>query len=31
VVEPNGSDCIYQTAKADDGQLHFVTGELRNP
>ena len=28
VVEPNGADCIYQTAKADDGQLHFVTGDL---
>ena len=28
VVEPNGADCIYQTAKADDDQLHFVTDDL---
>lgn len=28
VVEPNKADCIYQTAKAKDGGLHFVQGEL---
>ncbi|QAT48685.1 diaminopropionate ammonia-lyase [Caproiciproducens sp. NJN-50] len=28
VVEPNKADCIYQTAKADDGTLHFVKGEM---
>lgn len=28
IVEPNKADCIYQTAKANDGQLHFVTGDM---
>jgi diaminopropionate ammonia-lyase len=28
IVEPEKADCIYQPAKADDGQLHFVTGEM---
>lgn len=28
VVEPNQADCIYRTAKADDGTLHFVKGEM---
>lgn len=28
VVEPNQADCMYQTAKADDGRLHFVTGDM---
>lgn len=28
VVEPNEVDCLYQTAKANDGELHFVTGNL---
>ena len=28
VVEPNDADCLYRTAKADDGKLHFVTGEM---
>lgn len=28
VVEPNKADCIYRTAKANDGKLHFVTGDL---
>ncbi len=28
IVEPNGADCLYRTALADDGQLHFVTGNL---
>lgn len=28
VVEPNKADCIFRTAKAADGRLHFVTGEM---
>ncbi|WP_066497779.1 diaminopropionate ammonia-lyase [Abyssisolibacter fermentans] len=28
IVEPNKADCIYRTAKADDGKLHFVTGDM---
>ena len=28
VVEPNKADCIYRTALADDGKLHFVTGPM---
>ena len=28
IVEPNKADCIYRTAKADDGALHFVKGEM---
>lgn len=28
IVEPNKADCIYRTAKADDGTLHFVKGEM---
>ena len=28
VVEPNKADCIYQTALADDGRVHAVTGDL---
>lgn len=28
IVEPNKSDCIFRTAEADDGELHFVTGQL---
>ena len=27
-VEPNKSDCLYRTAKANDGKLHFVTGDM---
>ncbi len=27
VVEPNSADCIFRTAKADDGTLHF-SGEM---
>ncbi len=30
VMEPDQADCIYRTAKADDGQLHFVTGEMNS-
>ncbi len=29
IVEPNEADCLYRTAKAADGQLHFVTGEMK--
>ena len=28
IVEPNKADCLYRTAKANDGQLHFVTGDM---
>lgn len=28
IVEPNKADCIYKTAAARDGQLHFVTGDM---
>ena len=28
IVEPNKADCLYRTAEADDGALHFVTGEM---
>ena len=28
VIEPNEADCIYQTAKANDGKRHFVTGQM---
>ena len=28
IVEPNKADCIFRTAEADDGQLHFVTGDM---
>lgn len=28
IVEPDKADCLFQTAKADDGRLHFVTGAL---
>ena len=28
VVEPNRADCIFKTAEADDGKLHFVTGDM---
>lgn len=28
VVEPNKADCIFRTAQANDGQLHFVTGDM---
>ena len=29
IVEPNNADCFYRTAKADDGNLHIVTGEMK--
>ena len=28
IVEQNKADCIYQTALADDGRVHTVTGDL---
>ena len=28
VVEPDKADCFYRTAKANDGHLHPVTGEM---
>lgn len=28
IVEPNKADCIYRTAKADDGEIHVVTGDM---
>ena len=28
IVEPNKADCIYRTAKANDGKLHAVTTEM---
>ena len=28
VAEPHKADCIYRTAKADDGEIKFVTGDM---
>ena len=28
IVEHNKADCIYKTAEAADGKLHFVTGDM---
>lgn len=28
VMEPDKADCVFQSARADDGQLHFVTGAM---
>ena len=28
IVEPDKADCIYRTAKANDGTLHTVTGKM---
>jgi diaminopropionate ammonia-lyase len=28
IVEPNKADCIYKTAEANDGEIHFVTGDM---
>ena len=30
IVEPDQANCIYRTAKANDGQLHAVTGDMRS-
>ena len=29
IVEPDEADCIFRTAKANDGKLHPVTGHMR--
>ena len=28
IVEPNKADCLLRTAEADDGKLHFVSGDM---
>lgn len=28
VVEPNRADCLFRTAQANDGKLHFVSGDM---
>ncbi|MDO5755584.1 MAG: diaminopropionate ammonia-lyase, partial [Tissierellia bacterium] len=28
IVEPEKANCVYRTAKADDGKIHHVTGEM---
>ena len=28
ILEPNAADCIFLTAKADDGKLHIVEGDM---
>lgn len=30
IVEPDRADCIFRTAKADDGRLHAVTGHMNS-
>lgn len=30
VVEPNAADCIYRTAEANDGKLHFTQGDMNS-
>ena len=30
IVEPDQADCLYRTAKANDGQLRAVTGDMRS-
>lgn len=30
IVEPNGADCLYRTAKAHDGKVHAFEGELHS-
>ncbi len=30
IVEPDQADCFYQTAKANDGSLHFVKGDMNS-
>ena len=29
IVEPNIADCIFRTAKAGDGKLHFAEGDMK--
>lgn len=28
IIEPDAADCIFRTAKANDGKIHVVTGDL---
>lgn len=28
IMEPDKADCVYRSAAADDGTLHFVTGDM---
>lgn len=28
IVEPNEADCLFQTAEADDDEIHVVTGDM---
>lgn len=28
IVEPDKADCIFRTAEANDGSIHFVTGDM---
>lgn len=30
IVEPHGADCLYRTAKANDGKIHAYEGELHS-
>ena len=30
IVEPDQADCIFRTAKADDGKLHTVSGDMNS-
>lgn len=30
IVEPDQADCIFRTARANDGKLHAVTGDMRS-
>ena len=30
IVEPDQADCIFRTARANDGKLHFVTGDMNS-
>lgn len=30
IVEPDQADCLYQSARADDGTRHFVTGDMNS-
>lgn len=30
IVEPDSADCIYKTALANDGELHFAEGEMHS-
>lgn len=30
IVEPDQADCIFRTAKANDGKLHFVKGDMNS-